>query len=153
MNLCEKVGYQKANLFMIRSYDYDMHANAELSGDRILLGKPLIKLHGQHPDEILAVVAHELGHWKESHLIKSSLLDTLYMVVFGIFLQLLTNQPGFLLSFGFHHESYFVSLGLVVWLYTISLDIPIRAFVLNGFARSIELQADTYSVKLGYGIS
>lgn len=51
-----------------------------------MLGKPLLKQHSAHCDEILAILAHEIGHWKESHLLKQTFVDTVYMVIFGLLL-------------------------------------------------------------------
>ena len=60
-----------------------MHGNAALASDTILIGKPLLKQHAQHVDEVVAVVAHELGHWKENHTFFLALIDTAYMTLFG----------------------------------------------------------------------
>ena len=61
----------------------------------------MLKQHSQHCDEIVAILAHELGHWKLSHQLKGSVLDTAYMVIFGIILQTVENDQGFLQAFGF----------------------------------------------------
>lgn len=118
----------------------------------ILVGKPLIKQHQKHCDEIVSVIAHELGHWAESHLLKSALTDTIYMVIFGLFLLQVENSAGFLTSFGFHQESYFVSLGLFVWLFMISLD-PILRVGMHLQQRYNEYRADSFATQQGYGIS
>ncbi len=82
-----------------------------------------------------------------------SIVDTLYMVIFGVILQFwFENKPGFLLAFGFEQKSYFASLGLFVWLFVVSLDILLRT-VINIFSRKNELDADGFCVRLGYGIS
>ena len=59
------------------------------------------------------------------------------MVIFGAFLQLFINNSSMLVSFGFSQESYLVSLILFLYLYSISLDIPIR-MGLNAFSRYLE---------------
>ncbi len=64
----------------------------------------------------------------------------------------LQNTHQFLLSFGFHEPSYFVSLGLYIYLYSVSADVPLRAG-LNLFGRYLETRADTFSVVHGFGIS
>ena len=72
------------------------------------------------------------------------------MVIFGILLQLMVNREAFLLSFGFDRENYMASLILFVYLYSVSLDIPIR-IGLNAYSRLQEHQADLYTVQQGYG--
>ena len=42
----------------------DLHANAITDNNSIKLTKKLLEKHKDHSDEILAIVAHELGHWK-----------------------------------------------------------------------------------------
>ena len=133
-----------------KSYDYDVHANASTSLGRIVIAEPLFKHHGQHPDEIISVLFHELGHYKLSHLSKSTIIDTFYMVLFGTFLWLLTNKEGFLLSFGINHDSYFASFIFFVLLYKVSCDVPLR-LGLRKLSRYHELQADAFAVNYGFG--
>ena len=78
-----------------------MHANASTQIGNIVIGEPLFKAHKMAPAEIVAVLVHELGHFSLSHLIKQSVVDTLYMVIYGALLLLCINQPAFLLAFGF----------------------------------------------------
>jgi len=139
-------------LWLEQSYDYDMHGNAALASDTILLGKPMLKQHADHVDEIVAIIAHELGHWKEWHALWKCVVDTAYMVLFGCVLMLFQNQASFLLAFGFHQPSYFVSLGLFIWLYSMTVDVPLR-IGLNYFSRYLEMRADSFSVRLGFGVS
>ena len=112
----------------------DVHVNAACYLGKIKLGEPLFRGHGEWPQEIIAVLCHELGHYYLNHLLKSTIVDTIYMVIFGVFLQLLINRPSFLVAFGFPQESYFVSLVLFTFLYSVSLDIPLR-IGLNAYGR------------------
>ena len=137
---------------MTQSYDNDLHANASLMGDQITLGKPLLKQHSHHCDEVISILMHEIGHWKYNHLLKSTFVDTGYMVIFGLLLQFVENSPAFLTAFGFHQESYFASLGLFVWLFMISLD-PLLKIAMKAYSRSHETDADTFSTEEGYGVS
>ena len=83
------------------NYSRDMHGNASCTFSAINIGKCLIDMHKEKPDEILAVVCHELGHWKHSHLIKASLGSTAYMVIFAYFAKNAVYEPNFLANFGF----------------------------------------------------
>ena len=60
------------------------------------------------------------------------------MVIFGLFLQLVQNQPSFLLAFGIGHSSFFMSLCLFIGLYLVSLDVPLRMGI-NWQSRRFEL--------------
>ena len=47
-------------------------------------------------DEILSIIAHELGHWKQMHLYKGAIVDSFYMLIFGVFISFLVNDANFL---------------------------------------------------------
>jgi len=47
----------------------DLDANAKASFNSIKLTETIVKNHKDSPEEILAIVAHELGHWKKKHLL------------------------------------------------------------------------------------
>ena len=40
----------------------DLHANAVANNSSIKLTEKLLENHKDHPEEILAIVAHEIGH-------------------------------------------------------------------------------------------
>lgn len=41
----------------------DLHSNASVNSRRIELSRELLEHHKNHDEEIVAIVAHELGHW------------------------------------------------------------------------------------------
>ena len=43
----------------------DLHSNASVNSRHIDISEELLEHHKGHPEEILAIVAHEMGHWKE----------------------------------------------------------------------------------------
>ena len=87
---------------MERSFQYDVHSNASTVLGNITLGLPLFKVHGCKPAEILAILTHELGHYKLSHLTWTTIVDTVYMLIFGLIMTLLINDPTFMKNFGFY---------------------------------------------------
>ena len=97
----EKVGLDPENIKIERSYEYDVHANAALIDQQLVIGMPLIRVHYEHPSEILAILCHELGHYRQKYLRILGVVDTVYMVLFGAILQCVQISDGFLLSFGF----------------------------------------------------
>ena len=62
----------------------DLHANAVTDNRSIKLTEKLLEQHKNHPEEILAIVAHELGHWKLSHTMRMAIFNTFYMLIFGL---------------------------------------------------------------------
>lgn len=74
------------------------------------------------------------------------------MVIFGLLLLQVENSAGFLTAFGFHQESYFVSLGLFMWLFMVSVD-PILQVAINAQHRYYEYRADRFAARHGLGTS
>lgn len=67
-DFCVKVNFANDAIFMIHDLSGDLHSNAELAGKEILLADILLEHHKGHNDEIMAIVAHEIGHYKWKHL-------------------------------------------------------------------------------------
>lgn len=89
----------------------------------------LLQHHKDHNEEILAIVAHELGHWKKSHISKMVIFNTFYMFVFGLIMLPIIDNKQFLSAFNIHMESYFMALVLYALLYIRSADFVIRLLV------------------------
>jgi STE24 endopeptidase len=91
--LLTRCGVTRQRLFIMRASARSAQANAQVSGS---LGSPRIVLHDTliqqlRPDEVEAVVAHELGHLQRGHLRSQMLmLGTLWLLLIA-FLVLLTQ--------------------------------------------------------------
>ena len=67
----------------------------------VYLSDNLFEHHRSH-DEILAIVAHEIQHVKNFDVYKCALVDTGYMLIYGVGLSIfMQNCDGVLNSFGF----------------------------------------------------
>ena len=103
-----------------------MHGNASCFMDRICINKSLLDTFKDHPEEILAVLCHEIGHSKKYHLIKNTVVDIVYMILFRVFLQQLLLNPSYLPAFGFEHKSLFINLALSIKMFQSSFDLFLR---------------------------
>ena len=65
----EEAGFNSKVILLEKSFSTDVHVNASTSLSKIKLGEPLFKGHGEWPAEIVAVLCHELGHYKLNHLL------------------------------------------------------------------------------------
>lgn len=85
--LMEKAGLKVSRVFQVDASRRSRHSNAYFTGigkvKRIVLFDTLIEQMSQ--DEILAVLAHEVGHWKKRHVLKGIIL-TETLAFFGLFL-------------------------------------------------------------------
>ncbi len=110
---------------------------------RIVLYDTLIKNHSV--DELVAIIAHEMGHYKLKH-IPSAIIRSLLISAFMFFLLgKCINNPGLFAAFGVEHLSIYMSLFLFGFLYSpISMIIGI---IENIISRKHEFQADAYAAR------
>ena len=109
---------------------------------RIVLFDTLIKNHGL--DELVSVLAHEMGHYKKKHILKmmtiSILTNGLMFFIFSLFI----NNPGMFAAFRMDNLSIYASLLLFSFLYTpINIILSLAGNVLS---RYHEYEADKYAV-------
>lgn len=99
--------------------------------------------------EILAVVAHELGHWQHMDTIKLmiSQLIKIYAVFFAFSYSL--EYTAMWRDFGFAKESKFLSL--ILFFMLIEPIFYVLQVLNTWMTRRIEFQADEFSVEMGYG--
>ncbi len=74
--LMEKAGLRVRGVFQMDASKRSKHTNAYFTGlgksKRIVLFDTLLQSHSS--DEIEAVLAHEVGHWKKKHMLKQLVL-------------------------------------------------------------------------------
>ncbi|MDP5093839.1 MAG: M48 family metallopeptidase [Polaribacter sp.] len=144
-NYAQKVGFTLQNIFVIDGSKRSTKANAYFSGfgsqKRITLYDTLI--NDLETDEIVAVLAHEVGHYKRKHIIFNlivSLLLTgfmLYLVSLFISSSLLSNALSVSIP-SFH-------IGLIAFGILYSPISEITGLFMNAVSRKFEYQADDYA--------
>ena len=81
---CVEAGINVSKVLKMDQSKRSRHTNAYFTGigrtKRIILFDTLLET--MKPDEVLAVLAHEIGHWKRHHLLKGLLLTALVSLVF-----------------------------------------------------------------------
>ena len=139
------MGFTLDNIFVIDGSKRSTKANAYFSGfgsqKRITLYDTLI--NDLETDEIVAVLAHEVGHYKRKHIIFNlivSLLLTgfmLYLVSLFISSSLLSNALS--VSFPSFH------IGLIAFGILYSPISEITGLFMNAVSRKFDYQADVYA--------
>ena len=139
------VGFNLDKILIIDGSKRSTKANAYFSGfgseKRVTLYDTLVK--DLDDDEIVAVLAHEVGHYKKKHiifnLIASLLLTGLTLFILSIFISnpLLSNALGVEIP-SFH-------VGLIAFGLLYSPISELTGFVMNHFSRKFEYQADNYA--------
>jgi STE24 endopeptidase len=146
-----KSGFNLDNIFVIDGSKRSTKANAYFSGlgakKRIVLYDTLMDT--MTTDEIVAVLAHEVGHYKHKHTLINFLISMpttlLLFFVFGLILQsdaLAQALGGTVASFHLN------ALAFSILYSPISLVLDIFTNVLS---RKFEYQADAFAARYGYG--
>ena len=139
------VGFKLDKIFVIDGSKRSTKANAYFSGfgseKRVTLYDTLI--NDLDDDEIVAVLAHEVGHYKKKHiifnLITSILLTGLTLYILSIFISnpLLSNALGVEIP-SFH-------IGLIAFGLLYAPISEITGLIMHWFSRKFEYQADDYA--------
>ena len=146
-SLLTKCGFKSQGLFVMDGSVRSSHGNAYFTGfgssKRVVFFDTL--LERLSAEEIEAVLAHELGHFKHHHVIKR-----IAMIFFISFLGLallgwLINQPWFYQGLGVTSESNHMALLLFMLVSPVFLFL-IRPFMAS-YSRKNEFEADDYAAK------
>ncbi|XP_030541071.1 CAAX prenyl protease 1 homolog [Rhodamnia argentea] len=148
--LASSLKFPLKKLFVVDGSTRSSHSNAYMYGffknKRIVLYDTLIQQC--KTEEVVAVIAHELGHWKLNHTMYSFIaVQILTFLQFGGY-TLVRNSSDLFRSFGFDTQP--VLIGLIIFQHTV---IPLQhlvSFALNLVSRSFEFQADAFAKNLGY---
>jgi len=143
----DQVKFPLKEIFIMDGSRRSAHANAYFTGfgnqKRIVLFDTLIENHSV--DELVAVIAHEVGHYKEKHLLKSMVLSFAHSgLLFYLLSYFIDNGPLFS-AFGMEQTPLYAGLVFFGLLYS-----PIEfllSMALHGLSRRHEYQADAYAVK------
>lgn len=142
-----QVDFPLQNLFVVDGSRRSTKANAFFTGfgknRRIGLFDTLIERHT--PDELIAIVAHEVGHYKKKHVTRGMIIGiaqtALLLFVFG----LLLRQPGLYQAFGMPQMPIYAGFIFCGILYEpVSVAISIA---MNARSRKHEYEADAFSVE------
>ncbi len=144
-NYAQNVGFELKNIFVIDGSKRSTKANAYFSGfgreKRITLFDTLI--NDLSEEEIVAVLAHEVGHYKRKHII-FNLFVSIALTGFTLFiLSLFINTPEISLAIGVSKPSFHAGLVGFVLLYSPISEIT--GLAMNYLSRKFEFQADDYA--------
>ena len=144
-NYAQKVGFELKNIFVIDGSKRSTKANAYFSGfgkeKRITLYDTLIQDLSE--EEIVAVLAHEVGHYKRNHII-FNLTVSLALTGFTLYiLSLFINHPEISKAIGVSTPSFHA--GLVGFALLYSPISEITGLAMNYLSRKFEFQADDFA--------
>lgn len=146
--LLARVGLKAKGIFQVDEGKRSKHTNAYFTGigrtKRIVLYDTLLASHSQ--EEILAVLAHEIGHWKKKHILKQLVFMIAASFAGFYLIYLFVNWPPLYVAFGLQQTPVYAGL-LLVSLYFSCIGFffsPLGAFI----TRRYEREADKIAVDL-----
>jgi STE24 endopeptidase len=150
-DLMQRVGFASKGLFVMDGSKRSAHGNAYFSGfgasKRIVFFDTL--LARLSPEEIEAVLAHELGHFKLKHILKRITVMFLISLGFLALLGFLKQQTWFYTGLGVDPMLMASNDAMALILFMLSL--PIFTFVLSPLSsissRKHEFEADAFAAK------
>jgi len=151
-DLAGEVNFPLTKLFQIDGSKRSGHSNAYFFGfwkyKRIVLYDTL--LHLKH-DDILAILCHELGHWKFGHMLWNLLISsTNIFVMFWLYGKVMYSSYSkeIVKQFGYgDSEAVMVSLMIFMMLYSPTQQL--LGIGMTMLSRTFEFQADSFAVEMG----
>ena len=144
-NYSKKVGYLLKNIYVIDGSKRSTKANAFFSGlgprKTIALYDTLIEKHTEN--ELVAVLAHEVGHFKKKHVFSGLLMSVIQIGVMAFFFELCLKLPEISLALGGSGVSF--HLGLIGFSIIFSPISMMSGILMNYISRKNEFEADSYA--------
>jgi STE24 endopeptidase len=149
-DFCKKAGFRLQNVFVIDGSRRSTKANAYFTGlgkrKRIVLYDTLI--NDLTTDEIVAVLAHEIGHYKKRHTISGIVLGIIQTGITLYIFSLFTVNP--LLSYALGAKVKGVHMALMAFGVIYSPFSTIIGIFMNLLSRKNEYEADKFAKDYNY---
>jgi len=143
----QRVDYPLTNIFVIDGSKRSTKANAFFTGfgknKRIALYDTLVENHSV--DELVGVMAHEIGHYKKAHVRTGMILSVLHFGAMFFLLSLVIDSASLAAAFGLHETS--VHGGLLIFAVLYAPVSTALAIAMNWLSRRHEFEADRYAVE------
>ena len=147
LHYARSINFSLENVFVIDGSRRSSKANAFFTGfgkhRRIALFDTLIEQHDTR--ELVAILAHEIGHYRKNHIAKNLLLAIMHLGFMFYLLNLFIGQPQLFAAFFVERPSIYVGLILFGMLYS-----PVEfllAIMLQYLSRKYEYEADAFAVR------
>jgi len=147
LSYAKSVKFSLSDVFVMDGSKRSTKSNAFFTGfgknKRIALFDTLIRRHSV--SELVAVLAHEIGHYKKKHIIQGMVISIAHMGVMFYVLSFFVRTPGLFQAFSMEHISVYAGLIFFGMLFT-----PIEfllSLLMHILSRKNEFEADRYSAE------
>src|SRR6056297_1559423 len=143
----QNVGFKLDNIFVIDGSKRSAKANAYFTGlgpkKRIVLYDTLI--NDMETDELVAVLAHEIGHYKKNHIIQGLIISLIQTGIVLFIFSLLIDSPHLSKALGVEEPNFHI--GLIAFGILYSPVSFVLGIFMNMLSRKNEYQADAFAAK------
>lgn len=155
--LAASVSFPLYKLYLVEGSKRSVHSNAYFYGffknKRIVLFDTLLKNEknadkGCENPEILAILGHELGHWKFNHVTINLIIMEVNLFVQFLAFSALFKYQALYSAFGFDSQPVLIGL-IVIMQYVFAPYNTVMNFCLTSLSRKMEFQADEFAKSLG----
>lgn len=147
LGYAHSVNFPVKNVFVMDGSKRSSKSNAFFTGfgrnKRVALFDTLIAQHSV--PEMVAVLAHEVGHYKKKHILQGTIINILHTGVVFALLSLFLNSSGLYQAFYMSQESIYAGLLFFGLLYT-SIEL-VLSVVMQMISRKNEYVADRFAVE------
>lgn len=141
----EKADFKLDNIYVINGSKRSSKANAYFTGfgskKRIVLYDTLIE--EMETDEIVAVLAHEIGHYKKKHVLQGLIISLIQTGVVLFIFSLLIDNPALSRALGVEKPNFHI--GLIAFGILYSPVSFVLGMFMNRLSRKNEYQADGFA--------
>jgi STE24 endopeptidase len=146
--LAKQTGYKLKGIYMVDASRRSTKLNAFASGfgKTKTIGLYDTLVDKLTTDEIVSILAHEIGHAKKHHILKSTPLAFLLMVICLVAAYFTLTMPEASQAFGFADVN--MAFGLFIMLILISPILLVLQIPVNALSRKHEYEADAFEKEL-----
>ena len=146
-NLLSRCGFASKGIFIMDGSKRSGHGNAYFTGfgsnKRIVFFDTLIE--SLKPEEVEAVLAHELGHFKHKHIRKQMIVMSSLMLLLLALLGWLMQQSWFYAGLGIEAQS--THIALIIFMLLLSIFGIYFQPIFSFLSRKNEFEADDFAAK------
>ncbi|XP_070973205.1 CAAX prenyl protease 1 homolog isoform X1 [Oncorhynchus clarkii lewisi] len=107
------------------------------------------KKQGCNNPEVLAVLGHELGHWKLGHTVKNIVISQMNSFLCFFLFAVLIGQKELFMAFGFYNSQPTLIGLMIIFQFIFSPYNEVLSFCLTVLSRRFEFQADSFARGMG----
>ena len=148
----KEAGYAVNKVSVIDASKRSTKLNAYFSGlgkmKQVVLYDTLIAK--MSTEEIVAVLAHEIGHSKHKHIVSGMIQSIIVISLYLGVLLFTLNTPVISTAFGFADTHF--GFGIIIFSVLLSPIAILIGIITSGISRKHEYQADEFARKYGFGI-